>query len=94
MRSLASRARGIYSHMFVVLSEEYFSRYYPTHLFSAIVIPRGLLITGMCRSFTLLKGHNVYNIFMVYGRTKSDDIMNFIKNENLELLSYYLTGQG
>ena len=89
MRSLASRARGIYSHMFVVLSEEYFSRYYPTHLFSAIVIPRGLLITGMCRSFTLLKGHNVYNIFMVYGRTK-----NFIKNENLELLSYYLTGQG
>ena len=33
--------RGIYPHMFVVLSEEYFSRYYPTHLFSDIMILRG-----------------------------------------------------
>ena len=41
-------ARGIYSRMFVVLSEEYFSRYYPTHLFSAIVIPRAFLIMGVC----------------------------------------------
>ena len=36
--AVSDNARGIYTHMFVVLSEEYFSWSYPTHLFSDIVI--------------------------------------------------------
>ena len=75
MWSLVSgdKARGIYSHMFVVLSEEYYSRYYPTHLFSAIVIPRALLIMGVYISL-FYRGIMPVNIFMETYETQKQQV--------------------